>query len=282
MNAGRAAASDAVNEHAVTWKAANCPRHASGDYRSATGQVVSTNLNLGFSVVASKLLQFGERFVSRNCPSNKRDRISISLLHGNQYKFTGTIVVCGTTGEDGSFDNPPLRGRCGRSGVSGHHNDLLDRRFASVEMAWRAAAQRRRQEAARQQGMQSAQESRQRYDEFTQRARIDMWLPSADVLQVNPFLYEGKVVGVVTRFEQMLTKDRGLFGDGLLVSSIPPGRLQQPAHLLFAGRVLGKEPVETPYGGRILMPHLKYEDIYICKVNSPNICDDMLLWQRRQ
>jgi hypothetical protein len=116
---------------------------------------------------------------------------------------------------------------------------------------------------------------------INKKAGVEAW-PSVPSLITNPFVYEGKVIAVRTRFDIMITKDQGLFADWtqspdniLLVSSLPAGMFRQKVLVILTGRVVGKEPVEFPMVGKVLVPHLKFVDTYFCQEQN---CDDVLLW----
>jgi hypothetical protein len=142
-----------------------------------------------------------------------------------------------------------------------------------VTMELKRQEQIRRQEAAQQ---AIEQQSREKYNEITKGMGIDTLIGS-DVLIANPFLYEGKVVGLRTQFDEMISRDEGLFDGGrLLVSSVPTEMFRQRAEIFLAGRVLGKKPIDTPMGGKMLLPHLDYVGTYLCQQSR---CNEVFLWQ---
>jgi hypothetical protein len=92
----------------------------------------------------------------------------------------------------------------------------------------------------------------------------------------NPFAYEGKIVGLQGSFGQMLARDRGVFAGKVLISSIPVNTVQNEAQTLVAGKVLGNEFVDTPFGGKVPLPLLKFVDIFKCQQTN---CDDAIFWK---
>lgn len=95
-----------------------------------------------------------------------------------------------------------------------------------------------------------------------------------DALKANPFVYEDKVVAVKLVFSEMLSADRGLFGhkdpgmaiaSDLVVSGIPRNLFTvKSTGAILAGKVIGKTPLKTPFGGEVSMPHLRFVGVYIC------------------
>lgn len=96
---------------------------------------------------------------------------------------------------------------------------------------------------------------------------------ACEALSRNPFAYEGKVVALgAVVFEEMIARDRGLFGIGdifggcgVAVSGIPQGVFSsQRVKVILAGRVLGNTEVKVE-GATLRVPHLQYVGVHICK-----------------
>jgi hypothetical protein len=151
-------------------------------------------------------------------------------------------------------------------------------------------AQRAAELERRQQMEQRAAASLARYKQFTEKTDMQA-RPAIDDLMANPFVYQGKNVGIVGRFDTMLTADRAIIdvaqrskdfpfmSDAIpvLVSSIPQGTFRSSGVVvMLIGTVAGKEPIEVPTGGHVLVPHLKYVDAYFCKEAQ---CADLLYWE---
>lgn len=102
------------------------------------------------------------------------------------------------------------------------------------------------------------------YDNFNKKYKIQHWL-TIDDLKVNPFIYEGKRVAIETTFEKMITAEKAIFGDDVIASDIPKGLFSKQASIILAGKVLGNEAVKTPFGGEVLLPHLKFIGAYFCE-----------------
>lgn len=135
---------------------------------------------------------------------------------------------------------------------------------------------RREMEALRAKKEKERKEAHERYVEFVKRSKITDW-PSMETLSVNPFIYENKVVGIVSGFEMMISATEGLFeGDDepFVVSKIPRGLLKSKGNVVLAARVLGKKETKLPLLGTVLLPHLQFVDVYICKSAK---CRDIIL-----
>ena len=101
-------------------------------------------------------------------------------------------------------------------------------------------------------------------------------------LATNPFNFEGKIVGVVVSFREMVTATTGVLGQGvsgpqILVSRIPRGTFKGGEMLVLAGRVLGKAPVKTPLG-EVSLPHLSFVGMQLCE----NEWRECYLWLTRR
>jgi len=105
------------------------------------------------------------------------------------------------------------------------------------------------------------------FDEFSHKYGVEVW-PNITELFANPFVYEGKCIGLASRFRQMTSATQGIFQTGLVqgvvVSGIPKGFFRAEADVLLAGRVLG-----TMEG----VPHLKFIGAYFCK--REDNCEEM-------
>ncbi|MBI3775203.1 MAG: hypothetical protein HY273_06565 [Gammaproteobacteria bacterium] len=112
----------------------------------------------------------------------------------------------------------------------------------------------------------------ERYGAFvTKNGVTDLVKPNT--LKTNPFVYEGKTIAVELDFSEMLTADRGLF-DGVVVSGLPGNLFTvKGTTVVLAGKVLGKTPVKTPFGGEVSAPHLKFIGVHVCEANR---CSDIL------
>jgi uncharacterized protein YecT (DUF1311 family) len=117
--------------------------------------------------------------------------------------------------------------------------------------------------------------SRAVYDGFVKRGGIEGW-PSLDELVANPFAYEGKTIGLWGSFSQMVARDRGIFAGKVLLSSLPVDVVKTGEQTLVAGKVLGNEFVDTPFGGKVPLPLLKFVDIFKCQQTN---CEDAMFWK---
>lgn len=95
---------------------------------------------------------------------------------------------------------------------------------------------------------------------------------SSRKLASNPFVYEGKTVGVMTTFQNMITADRALF-DNVVMSGVPRTLFTRRVYVFIAGKVLGNTSVKNELGGEVLVPHLRFVDVHFC---TQKRCTDIL------
>ena len=94
-----------------------------------------------------------------------------------------------------------------------------------------------------------------------------------DELFKNPFVYEGKIIGVSVYFAKMVTATSGIFIPGgfemvqhIVVSNIPKGLFTtSDARIIIAGKVLGNTESIVPLFGAVQVPHLKFIDYMLPK-----------------
>lgn len=106
---------------------------------------------------------------------------------------------------------------------------------------------------------------KEKFDEFTRKNDVEYW-PSMEELSVNPFIYKGKKVAIVSTFNTMITATQGIFksdGKSFVVSNIPKGLFKSKERVVLAGRVLGK--TEIKMGFTLFVPHLKYVGVHFCE-----------------
>lgn len=116
--------------------------------------------------------------------------------------------------------------------------------------------------------------TRSTYNSFTQENDVDDW-PSMDSLTVNPFIYQGKNIALVSRFSTMMTATQGIFksdGEVFVVSKIPKGLFKEKSKVVIVGRVLGK--TEIKMGLSLLVPHLNYVGVHFCLEERK--CSDLI------
>lgn len=212
------------------------------------------------------LLNSAKRRVAQICRLGTDEKIAVKLFQPK----SGTEVV---VEDSGTF----IRNMAAEKKAAQQEAD----RQAAIQRA-RLQAEQEARAAQQRQLNERAAATRAQYDQFVKEAGVEGW-PPTDELTSNPFLHEGKVIGLLTTFREMTARDAGLFFSGgdkpLLVSSVPVGTFARPTLILLAGRVVGKEQIDTPFGGKLLVPHLKYVGIYVCKENG---CEDALFWKTNQ
>ena len=136
-----------------------------------------------------------------------------------------------------------------------------------------ADMRRKRAEAERQQA------SKALFDQFVAQYAIATW-PNQPALAANPFVFQGKTVGLYANFERMLTADSALFtaaGNPLLLTGIPTAAFVTPGTALIAVRVLGTEQVRLPLLGETTVPHLDFVGAHICVLAR---CAEILAWNQ--
>ena len=109
-------------------------------------------------------------------------------------------------------------------------------------------------------------EARKRFDDFVKKYSVKDW-PSMKKFSANPFIYAGKTVAIVSSFETMISATEGIFeskDEPFIVSNMPKGLFTAEAHVVIAGRVLGKKEAKLPVVGTVLVPHLKFIGVHFC------------------
>jgi len=120
------------------------------------------------------------------------------------------------------------------------------------------------------------EEVRKRLKEFVDKNGVKEWV-SLEKLSANPFVYEGKTVGIIVDFFKMLSATQGVFVGGfvgaIVVSDVPRGLFTSEASVVLAGRVLGNIETKLPLLGTTMVPHLKFVGVHICKYGD---CRDII------
>lgn len=122
----------------------------------------------------------------------------------------------------------------------------------------------------REQQEKEREEVKKRLKEFVDKNGVKEWV-SLKKLSANPFVYEGKTVGIVVRFFKMLSATQGVFGGedfglpAIVVSDVPRGLFTSEASVVLAGRVLGNIETQLPLLGKMMVPHLKFVGVHLCK-----------------
>lgn len=123
-------------------------------------------------------------------------------------------------------------------------------------------------------------EARKRFDGFTRKNGISVWL-TPQQLDENPFRWEGKKVGIVVQLDRMLSRTTALvqqtrgWGTSLLLKGVTPEFPGDNAPLLLAAQV-GKR--ETVAGRNGEVTALQLIEIQRCKEQE---CGDWLAWSWR-
>jgi len=138
---------------------------------------------------------------------------------------------------------------------------------AAAEKAEAAARESTARAARAQEGLRVQHQDSLR-KQFAKKYGVQVFV-NVNQLATNPFNFEGKIVGVVISFREMVTATTGVLGQGvsgprILVSQIPRGTFKGGEMLVLAGRVLGKAPVKTP-SGEVSLPHLSFVGMKLCE-----------------
>jgi hypothetical protein len=159
------------------------------------------------------------------------------------------------------------------------HTELGEPKIVTWNNKFLIAEQERlKKEEARMREQEERQKARTRFNEFVQKYGVQDW-PRGKALSANPFLYEGKSIGIRCTFIQMQTATQGLFmiGGGLLdifiASNIPKGIFKMKSEVILAGRVLGTVETKLPVAGSVMVPHMKFLGVHFCQESA---CRDII------
>jgi len=101
-----------------------------------------------------------------------------------------------------------------------------------------------------------------------------------EILTVNPYMYEDKIVVIRSRFNSMLSRDVALFTgemtmvgpkDPFIVTDVPTTRFTEEKKLLLVGLVLGNKRFKMPSGNENLIVHVKYIDAYDSEYSNEDL-----------
>lgn len=228
--------------------------------------------------VAIPVLNMAADFAQARCPTKKGfDNITVGVYYeGDQPQAssmqTGSVKenyqfrARSSNGKWGELDNRALRNW--DQPQKQNYATLLARRQADTQMRERTTREAREREQVE----NAHRIVRERYNAFIKKNSVSQFIDT-NALEANPFIYEGKIIAVEMRFSEMLTVDRAIF-EGILVSGVP-GNLftAKDTKVVLAGKVLGKTPIKTPFGGEMNVPHLRFVGVHIC-VNYA--CSDLV------
>jgi hypothetical protein len=111
-------------------------------------------------------------------------------------------------------------------------------------------------------------EEQNAFKKFSEKNDIVAW-PDNESIDANPFVYEGKNIGLRLYFEEMSTATQGIFSDKksatFVISDIPKGLYTKgSSRTVVAVKVIGKTQTNIPIVGNRSVPLVKFVDIY-CK-----------------
>ncbi len=102
---------------------------------------------------------------------------------------------------------------------------------------------------------------------------IDTWVEPSQLAK-NPYFFKNSSVGMVVRFDHMLSSNDAVFsrsGSEIFVSGVPSATFQSNELVVLAGRVMGNKGVIGPLGNESLLPSLNYIGARPCD----NSCDGL-------
>lgn len=240
---------------------------------------VDNDIDITQSPVAWFLLKKGAQFGKKKCRYSHSD-IAVALNYKDRINAK---IYLATTSVGGTFN------MAGKIKWKSYKNDLARLRYQSIQRdlrrakqakirAARMAEKKRREDAKRQRLEQEKKKSKALFLKFREKSGAQTWTNVTE-LSTNPFIFEGKRIGLRTKFESMIERHKGLFGYGLTsyitVSNLPSRKFTTKSEVLLVGHVKGKEHVKLPLLGDILVTHLSFIDVYFCKKSN---CDDIFLW----
>lgn len=220
--------------------------------------------------VARSLILTGAEFFKEAC---KMGRLDIILVP-HDYKIEKTKY--GRSKISPILVDTSVRFKGQQIEFAGHRNNVLNAHRKKLELDRKQKEKEKKIIALKKDKEKKTIDSKKIYSEFVNRSKIKSW-PDKEELDINPFVYEGKVIGIVTTFEMMLSATKGIFDNGNIITSenIPKGIFRRKAKVVLAGRVLGKELIKIPIAGEVLVPKLKFVDVYFCKDKA---CNEMFYW----
>ena len=190
------------------------------------------------------------------------------------------------------YNNPALKAVWRGALVSGvsvdqsgkvDYEDMGSYFVRKMRVALNAETRQQQQQQAEARRQQVRQQDRNAFRDFERTNRITTW-PAVGELKGNPFRFEGMTVGVVAKFERMVSstdvlftfQDRspptrvGRFGSfisegEMVVSGTPSRRFSDMTYGLLAGRVVGLKELSEPLFGGVKVLHLRFGNFQSCR-----------------
>lgn len=221
----------------------------------------NTNVSLPSDFVPIR--QAAIEYQKSTCPSPTADRIIIHFFQGrlppvppNPHNFNVTGIVAKSDGRRDSMTSWSLTSDAAKA----RQKMLIQQQQAQ----------------ARQEEEKAENAARQGRKEYLQKYGATDFDDNLRALDKNPFAFEGKIVAVNARFEQMKTATDAYFELGpsylpVLATGVPRGEFTGSAYGVLIGKVIGRVDglTDTLGGSRI---HLKYVAFQACLVDRPSIC----------
>ena len=235
-----------------------CGRYMMGDI--IVNGAVSPKIDLSDERTATKLVNMAIEFAKNQCQASSlvlirlrpRDPATFTNLEDGFPRYLAQIL---------EYPSDTVKGQ-----YHIKHNELIITNLPKELKDKQAAeeAQKRKLEEQRLAKQLKEELVYKNSADFISKNKIESWLDLGP-LAANPFVYEGKIIGVKVEFTEMLTATRANFNNEIIISDIPKGMFTQKTATVIAGKVLGKEHIKNRFGGKTSLPHLQFKDVYFCK-----------------
>lgn len=262
-------------------------------YREIT-VFVEGKIDLSLNSIANSILEKAAQFAIEKCPKRKKfDNIAVEIYQGGNFKDFEYLYKKYNTPSPSNSNQIKYFDELNEKNVVNarnyddnkltwreYDNKALQKRifeqktkYDTKVKALQEEKTRRKMAAHKAEEKRKKQEIRKRYNRFVRKNNVKEW-PSIDALSANPFVYEGKTVGIILTFSKMLTATKGIFEEEIVVSKIPKRTFTKRTRVILAGRVLGNTAVKTALGGEVLLPYLKFVGVHFCKDWT---CSDLIV-----
>ena len=269
-----------VIDRAIRFTLASCDN--SGTYRWIKGDI-TPSIAIDDPFVAEYVLDRAQKFAWKQCP----EKSSGFGMANPVVVYSNVAVTIAVNGNAAIEARSYQKDRNAKESPSNlvwfeYRNIAREVRDNEYYEKFNAAANARAQQQLQQQqeaqrlALQRQEEAKERrLNAFTTQFHVEAWLQNTQ-LTANPFIFQGKTVGVYAFFRRMLSQNEGVFtqwdprfdgADVLVVSNISPTAFQSPGQqAALAVRVNGMRTID----GRSY-PDLTIIGIHYC---GPNNCWD--------
>jgi hypothetical protein len=229
---------------------------------------VPRSVDLAIESSTMSLLEYGKAYANEKCPKNERGNITVILCYpgqklaaDNPNEICAVRARCYSEGQQvvwREYENRPLIEK---------NNRIREQQAALQEKEMKEKAMREEQVKIAK-ANQKREERKRIIENFVAKYGVTAF-PNHKEFTSNPFIYEGKTVAFITKFQIMTSANEAIFGTGdliLNVSEIPKGLFKLESDVSIAGKVIGNKEVKLPFPiGARLVPHLKFVGAEFCK-----------------